>query len=297
MWLTSNSRILRRSPAKLNLSLAILGKRPDGYHEIETLMVKIGLCDLLSFDARTDDLLTLNVRRIGRGISASIPTDSTNLVIRAADLLRHHAGIRFGADIVLGKRIPAEAGLAGGSGNAAATLLGLNDLWQLRLPHNDLLSLGSQLGSDIPFFIESASAAIARGRGEYIEPIRTRGRLHFVVVKPPFGLSTAGVYRAFAEEDGFSQSQCVALAKAVENGSLPDIGRHLENALSAPAERLSPKMAFLRTLIRAECRFGAMMTGSGSACFGLCGSRREASFAALRLRAARVGEVYVTMSV
>lgn len=297
MWLTSNSRISRRSPAKVNLSLLIRGKRPDGYHEIDTLMVKIALCDHLTFAARTDDVLSLSIRRVGGGISATIPTDSSNLVIRAADLLRHHAGIRFGADIVLEKRIPAEAGLAGGSGNAAATLLSLNELWQLGLTPVDLKQFASELGSDIPFFLESSSAAIARGRGELIEPLKIRGCLHLVVVKPPFGLSTAGVYRSFLKDECCFHSKSDSMARAIERGYLHEIACHLENSLSDAAERISPEMASLRTVIKAECRYGAIMTGSGSACFGLCGSRREASAAASRLRAARVGEVYVTMTV
>lgn len=294
--MTGDAGVILRSPAKLNLSLAILGRRTDGFHEIETVMVKISLYDRLSFTARTDDLLTLDIRRLGEGISPSIPTGSRNLVVRAADLLRHRAGIRFGADIVLEKKIPAEAGLAGGSGNAAAALVGLNRLWRLGLDQRVLSELGGQLGSDIPFFVSPARAAIARGRGEKIEPLRLGGRLDFVVVKPAFGLSTAGVYRAFAERDSFSRFDSAPLAASLERISLPSISRHLDNSLWTAAERLSPRLTFLRNLIEAECRYGALMTGSGSACFGVCGSAREASVAAARLRAARVGQVYVTMS-
>src|SRR5690606_9885717 len=149
--------------------------------------------------ARTDDKISLSVRRVGTTSGAPIPTGPDNLVIRAAELLRHEAGIRFGADIVLDKRIPAEAGLAGGSGNAAAALVGLNRIWRLGLDHELLQHLAAQLGSDVPFFLARGTAAVAYGRGERIRPVALGGPLHLVIVKPPFGLSTAGVYRTFAE--------------------------------------------------------------------------------------------------
>jgi len=286
--------ILARSPAKLNLSLAIHGRRSDGFHEIETVMVKIGLFDALRFTPRTDAEITLRIRRLDAGTHDAIPADATNLVIRAAEALRRHAGIRYGADVVLEKRIPAEAGLAGGSGNAAAALAGLNRLWKLSLRSETLHEIGATLGSDVPFFLSSSIAAIARGRGERIGPVPCRGPLHLVVVKPQFGLSTASVYREFAAEQRFSTNSARPLVAALARGDLRRLAQHLQNDLEPAAERIAPQIQEIRARLMDECRYGAMMTGSGSACFGVCGTAREAKASAARLRAACIGQVFAT---
>jgi 4-diphosphocytidyl-2-C-methyl-D-erythritol kinase len=288
--------ILVRSPAKLNLSLAIRGRRSDGFHEIETVMVKIGLFDALHFTPRTDAEISLTVRRLDSEARDEIPAGPTNLVIRAAEALRLHAGIRYGADIVLEKRIPAEAGLAGGSGNAAAALAGLNRLWKLGFRPETLREIGSTLGSDIPFFLSSSTAAIARGRGEQIAAVPTRGPLHFVVIKPTFGLSTAGVYREFAAGQSFSNSTAGSLISALARRDLGLISQNLQNDLEPAAERIAPQIHEIRGRLIDECRFGAMMTGSGSACFGMCGTAREAWASAARLRAAGIGQVFASMT-
>ncbi len=250
--------------------------------------------DALRFTPRTDAEVTLRIRPIDPHARVIIPADATNLVVRAADALRRHAGIRYGADIVLEKRIPAEAGLAGGSGNAAAALAGLNQLWKLALSNNALREIAATLGSDIPFFLSSSTAAIARGRGEKIGPIPCRGPLHFVVVKPPFGLSTAGVYREFAAGEGFSTHSARALIAALARGDLRLLAQNLQNDLEPAAERIAPRLQDIRARLIDECRYGAMMTGSGSACFGVCGTAREAKASAARLRSARIGQVFAT---
>jgi 4-diphosphocytidyl-2-C-methyl-D-erythritol kinase len=286
--------ILVRSPAKLNLSLAILGRRPDGFHEIETVMVKVAIYDSLRLSSRTDSQMTLRVRRIDRQATDHVPTGPENLVIRAADALRHLAGVRFGADIELDKRIPSEAGLAGGSANAAAALAGLKRLWKAGLEPSALRELAATLGSDVPFFLSPGAAAVARGRGERIDPVATSGPLHVVVVKPPFGLPTARVYAEFAQHGRRSQSEAASLIAALATGRAACVGRHLQNDLESAADRIAPELPAIRKRLMDECRYGAMMTGSGSACFGLCGSAKEARASAARLRAARIGRVFAT---
>jgi 4-diphosphocytidyl-2-C-methyl-D-erythritol kinase len=288
--------VLARSPAKLNLFLAVRGRRPDGFHEIETLMVKVSHFDGLRFSPRTDDRLTLAVRRIDPGPAPPTPTGPENLVLRAAELLQHHAGIRFGADILLEKRIPSEAGLAGGSGNAAAALAGLNRLWRLGLTRHELADLAARLGSDVPFFLSGANAAVATGRGERIEPVAIGGPLHVVIVKPAFGLPTAGVYRTFAEQCRPSDAESKPLVRALSLGRLASASRLLKNDLMDAAERIAPQVIPLRKRLAEECRHGGLMTGSGSACFGLCGSAREATTVAARLRAAGLGRVLAATS-
>lgn len=280
------SAVLAISPAKLNVQLAILGRRPDGFHEIETVMLKVSIYDQLRAAARADGQLTLTIRRENTSISPNIPTGPENLVLKAASELQHHAGVRFGADLVLEKRIPAEAGLAGGSGNAAASLLALSRLWRLDLSHGELRALASRLGSDVPFFLEPSTAAVARGRGERLEPVPVRGPIHVVIVKPPFGLSTADVYRAFAEHPPKSRPTAAPVIQALANGQTALLGRHLGNDLMPAAESLKPEITELRTLLSKMCPHGSLMTGSGSALFGICPSARHAARAARKIRAA-----------
>src|SRR6266567_3977366 len=166
-----------RTPAKVNLFLEVLGKRPDSYHEIATLMVAVSLFDTLRLapDAGGDVILRCH--------HSQLPTGPENLVYRAARLLRERTGCMRGAVIELVKRIPLAAGLAGGSSDAAATLFGLNQLWRLGLTPSELAALGAELGSDIPFFF-ALPAAWCTGRGEVVEKVALREPLWFVLACP-----------------------------------------------------------------------------------------------------------------
>ena len=291
------STVLATSPAKLNIQLGILGRRADRFHEIETVMLKVSLYDRLRASTRADGELTLTIHRDHPCISRSIPAGPENLVLKAASLLQHHAGVRFGADLVLNKRIPAEAGLAGGSGNAAASLLALNQLWRLELSRGELRSLASQLGSDVPFFLETSAAAVARGRGERIEPIPIRGPLHCVIVKPRFGLATADVYRAYSDHQPAVRATAAPVIQALANGHWAALGRHLANDLAPAAESLEPELARLRAQLETLCPHGGQMTGSGSALFGICPSARYAACAARRIRAAGQSHAFAAASI
>ena len=162
------------APAKINLVLEVLGKRDDGYHKIRSLVQAIDLCDTLTFESAETISLKCDV--------ASLET-SDNLVIRAAELLRQRGGHRKGARIKLEKRIPWGAGLGGGSSDAAATLLTLNELWGLKLTTLDLISVAAKLGSDVPFFIHRG-AALVEGRGEKVEQVQVSARSWFVLLIP-----------------------------------------------------------------------------------------------------------------
>src|SRR5262249_6842875 len=175
--------VLVWAPAKVNLFLEVLSKRPDGYHEIATLMVAVSLYDTLVFKEESSGTIQL---------FSSFPQLSTgpdNLINRAALLLQERTGCRRGVSIRLTKRIPLAAGLAGGSTDAAATLWGLNRLWGLELASQELGRLGAELGSDVAFFF-STPAAWCTGRGEIVEPLALGRPLDLVVICPPFGLST-----------------------------------------------------------------------------------------------------------
>src|SRR5262245_62048232 len=178
------------APAKVNLFLEILSKRADGFHDLATLMVAVNLFDTLVFRSAPEGIaLTSNRPDLSSG--------PDNLIVKAAALLQKRSGRNLGTAIRLVKRIPMQAGLGGGSSDAAATLLALNRLWDLELTREDMADLGAQLGSDVPFFV-LADTAWCTGRGEIVDPLPVGARLHFVLVCPPFGCSTAEVYRGLS---------------------------------------------------------------------------------------------------
>lgn len=298
------------TPAKLNLFLEVFGKRPDGYHELETLMVTVGLYDTLRF---TEDDSIATPTSIASATSAaaapsdihlvcrwagrpefspgSLPTGSDNLVVRAAQLLREVTGTRCGVSIELTKRIPLAAGLAGGSSDCAATLFVLNQLWNLGLSDQRLLELAAQLGSDIAFFLTRASVAICRGRGELIEPVTTPMRLHFVIAKPASGLSTAAVFRQCRVAASPRSAQ--SLVASLRAGRLSFATRQLHNALQPPAEQLNSDVARLRHTFARLPFLGHQMSGSGTSYFGICSQREQATALAAQVRSAGCDQVFV----
>jgi len=297
------------TPAKLNLFLELLGKRKDGYHELETLMVAVDLIDTLTFTEEDSNEIRLQCSGLGTGKRGStsavdptsaetggegIPLGSDNLVVKAAQLLREHAGVERGIRIALVKRIPPAAGLAGGSSDAAATLMALNRFWNLRLGVAELQRLASQLGSDVAFFVDGTSAAVCHGRGEIIEPLDVPLGLHFVIVRPRTGLSTALVYKH--AQVPAKRKSVHDLAVALRAGQVGVAGRLLYNALLAPAERLNPEVNRLQSLFSSLPVLGHQLSGSGTAYFGLCQTARQARSLAGRLRGARVGRVWVAQS-
>jgi 4-diphosphocytidyl-2-C-methyl-D-erythritol kinase len=255
------------TPAKVNLHLEVLRRRPDEYHDLETLMVAVGLYDTLEFkdDSTGDVRLTCD--------RPDLSTGPDNLVWRAAELLQRQASGKPGATIRLWKRIPVAAGLAGGSSDAAATLAGLNLLWRLGLPRAELSRLGAELGSDVSFFF-AAPAAWCTGRGEVIRPLRLGCPLDFVLACPSAGLSTAEVFRKLTIPERPVPGD--EICRAVEGGDVAEIGRRLHNRLQPVAERLCPGVGILRDRLAALNPAGVLMSGSGSTVFALCRDAGEA---------------------
>jgi 4-diphosphocytidyl-2-C-methyl-D-erythritol kinase len=266
------------APAKVNLFLEVLAKRADGYHEINTLMVPVGLHDTLEFKEEASGDVRLHCD------DPDLSTGPDNLIRRAADLLRQRHGVGRGARIALAKRIPMAAGLAGGSSDAAATLAGLNRLWELGLADADLAALGAELGSDVPFFFAN-SAAGCTGRGEHVTPVHLGRRLTFVLACPGVGLSTAEVYRNVTVPDTPAGGE--AIRAAVAAGDPDAIGRCLHNRLQAPAERLCPEVARLRERLTGLNPAGLLMSGSGTSVFALCRDHAEALRVARGLESGR----------
>jgi len=279
------------TPAKLNLFLDVRGKRPDGFHELETVMVSIGLFDTLRFTLSPDPGLALRVDSTLTGISAPLPPADDNLVVRAARLLAAETGCRRGARIHLRKRIPLASGLGGGSSDAAAALVGLNRLWRTGLTSAELHRLAAQLGSDVNFFLDSHPLALCRGRGEQIEPVSLRSPLYFVLVRPPSGLATRDVFRAW--QDAGRRPVADALLHHLALGRIGSAGRALYNALQTPAARLNADVGRVLNTLSRWFPDAHGMTGSGTVCFGLCGSRRHARSLGARIKAAVSGHVWI----
>jgi 4-diphosphocytidyl-2-C-methyl-D-erythritol kinase len=267
--------VTRKSPCKVNLLLNILGKRPDGFHELETVMQPIALCDEITFE------------RAGSGITLmcnepALPTDSSNLVYRAAQAFFQRSGITDGVRMHLEKKIPMAAGLGGGSGNAATALLALNELFEANLSWEVLHELAASLGSDIPFFLQT-QPALATGRGERIESLKPFPALEgcaALLVHPGFGIATAWAYKELARFPSALNGEAGRAAKLISLLNIGDLrraGREFYNSLEAPALEKYPWLAVLQEFLRDNGAAVALMSGSGSTTFAitkdLCGAQ------------------------
>lgn len=287
------------APAKLNLFLRVVRRRPDGFHDLETVMTAISIFDTLLFEPIDSPEITLRVvmtapRNRNSAPAELIPTGPENLVVRAARMLKEYAGTKQGAQITLIKRIPSAAGMGGGSSDAAATLAGLNRLWKLGGSRNELLELAGRLGSDIGFFLGGTSTAVCRGRGELVQPLQLPMGLHFVVARPASGLSTPAVFKHC--HPGISDRSVDEFIAALQRPGLGKMVRLLLNDLQSPAELLNDQVRDLRERFAELPVIGHQMSGSGTSYFGICTSARHASTLASRLRAVGVPWVQVARS-
>lgn len=264
------------SPAKLNLFLEVSGKRPDGFHELETVMVRTDLYDKIHFQQSTDPKVRLVLAPESSGIApADFPLDESNLIVKAANELRALTGTNLGATIQIVKRIPAEAGLAGGSSNAATTLLGLNRLWDLRLEKHELHTIAAKLGSDINFFVEDCRAAVCSGRGEIVRPIESTGEFYFVAFHPGVGNSTPAVFSQLTIDGSLQSSEVVQ--QALADGNSASLSDSIFNRLTDAARMINPAMDAMMTDVRQLLNRPVFMSGSGATCFVAAEGRQEAA--------------------
>jgi 4-diphosphocytidyl-2-C-methyl-D-erythritol kinase len=298
---------MARAPAKLNLFLEITGQRGDGYHELETLMVPIRLADGLWFQATTptdDDgpgSIELEVRTRFAirppPQEGSVPIGSNNLIVRALELLQSRSGCRFGARVGLFKQIPMAAGLGGGSSDAAAALRLANIGWKLHWSTDRLAELAAEIGSDVPFFVYGG-AAICRGRGERVERLPAMPTLHFVIAKPPCGLSAADVYRSYdrlGESERFTDEGLPVSTQFMAR-CWGDLVHWMRNRLESAAALLSPWVDQSRKAFGELGFITHQLSGSGSAYFGVCRHAQHARRLANILRTRQLGLVYATRS-
>jgi len=260
-------KLHRQSHCKINLLLNVVGQRDDDFHELEMLMLPVPFFDRIDFELAGGSI-ELTCNRPG------IPTDSGNLARRAAESFAAKAGVAGGVRIHLGKSIPAEGGLGGGSGNAAATLLALNELHGQPLGQATLQDLAAGLGSDVPFFLQN-QAAVARGRGEIIEPVASLTALDgksLLLVRPGFGVPTPWAYHGLAKfPDAANRplGQAHELAKRLANGSLAEAGTFY-NSLEAPVFDKFPLLNLMKQHALANGAEAALLCGSGSTVFVIC---------------------------
>ena len=257
----------KNSPGKVNLLLNILGKRPDGFHELETVLQPVNLCDRLTFERR-GGAVELSCS------DAALPVDLRNLVHRAATGFLQTAKISDGVRIHLEKKIPLAAGLGGGSGNAATTLLALNELFGRPLSAAKLGELAASLGSDVPFFLQD-QPALATGRGEKIQPLDSfpalRGKA-FLLIHPGFGIATPWAYQnlaRFPEALNGRPGRAQKLIARLQTGDWRTAGAEFYNSLEAPALEKYPVLALFQEFLRAHGALAALMSGSGSTTFAI----------------------------
>jgi len=264
----------RLSPCKVNLCLNVLGPRPDGYHNLETLMHPLALSDRLECE-RTGTRVVLTCTR------SDLPVDSSNLVVRAANAFRDEAGLTDGIRMHLDKQVPMAAGLGGGSGNAAAALLALNELFGFPLSPQQLARLAAQLGSDVHFFLQS-KPALATGRGEIIEPLDWFQALEgawMLLVHPGFGISTAWAYQSlerFPEALHGQPGRAQRFVESLQSRTLDEASADFYNSFEGPVFEKHPILALYKEFLRESGANAALMSGSGSAVFALTTSQEAA---------------------
>ncbi len=254
-------KVMVKAPAKINLSLDVLHKREDGYHEVEMIMTTIDLADRLELT-----LLDKNEIKI---ISHNrfVPDDQRNLAYQAAHLLKERFQVQKGVAITIEKTIPVAAGLAGGSSDAAATLRGLNKLWNLGLSMDELAEIGAEIGSDVSFCVYGGTA-LAKGRGEVIKELPAPPTCWVILAKPFIGVSTADVYKRL-DVSRVKHPNTNGMIEAIHNGSYEGVCSNLGNVLEDVTLQMHPEVAQIKDQMK---RFGAdavLMSGSGPTVFGL----------------------------
>ncbi|WP_301109226.1 4-(cytidine 5'-diphospho)-2-C-methyl-D-erythritol kinase [Sporosarcina sp.] len=253
--------IYEKAPAKINLTLDVLNKRPDGYHEVEMIMTTVDLADRIWLRPTLDRSITI------KSSHRFVPNDRKNLAYQAADLLRKRYRLSDGVEITLDKNIPIAAGLAGGSSDAAAALRGLNRLWKLGLSLDELAVLGAEIGSDVSFCVYGGTA-IAQGRGEKITHLPSPPNCWVILAKPTIGVSTGNIYGQL-DLASIKHPQTKTMMEALREGDYEKMCSSLGNVLEPVTMNLHQDVVVLKEQME---RFGAdavLMSGSGPTVFGL----------------------------
>lgn len=286
------NHIILKAQAKINLALDVTGKRPDGYHTLRTVMQSVALCD------------SVYIKKINKPgylkVVTSVPylpADERNIAYKAANLLIKRYNLTEGVFIKLEKRIPVSAGLAGGSADCSAVLSGMKRLFNLTISRRELMSIGLELGADVPFCL-ARGTALAEGVGEELTKLRPMPKAWILLVKPAAIVSTAEVFKAFVPNDTVTRPDIDRLIECIAKGDLPGIGAHMANALESVTAKLHPVIGELKALMLSNGALGAVMSGSGPTVVGLFAGRQAVmtAQAAVRLRYPNFTDVISTQT-
>jgi len=255
-----------RACGKINWVLDVLSKRSDGYHEVEMIMQSVDLCDIITI-TDTNNGITLDSNW------DFIPRDKNNLAYRAAEMMKNSENVNRGADIFLYKRIPAAAGMGGGSADAAAVLLGLNRLWRIGKSDAQLIDMAVSLGADVPFFILGGTA-LAHGIGEKLTPLDPLEDVWILLVKPDFGVSTAHVYGNLDLREVMERPDTKGMLNVLEQKDLKGISDYMCNVLEQVVIKMHPEVEEIKREMRLNGALGSLMSGSGPIVYGLFESHK-----------------------
>jgi 4-diphosphocytidyl-2-C-methyl-D-erythritol kinase len=276
-----------RTPAKINTLLKVTGRRPNGYHELVSIMIPVEIFDLLEFEILQEKAIWI------QSTGYPVPNDEKNLVHRAARSFLSRTGISHGVSIRLEKNIPVAAGLGGGSSDAAATLLMLNRVNSMPLTESDLREIAVELGADVPFFL-NCKPSLATGIGEIIEPLEGWPKFWYVIVTPPIRISTMWIYQNLKLELTTKSSDCILANFRSETFKVANV---LENDLENVTCAKFPIINTLKKLLVDAGAKGAMMSGSGPSVFGLFSSLANAADAEKFLISQNMGDVFLAKSI
>lgn len=275
------------APAKLNLFLEVINRRKDNYHNLETVMQKVDIFDTIQM-TKAKGWLSVTANN-------SLPTDKRNTVVKALEILRKRHKFQDGLNVKITKKIPIAGGFGGGSSDAASALIGANKILGLKLAKKELNEIAKKVGADVPFFLGS-STALCVGRGDVIKKsIKTR-QMHYVVVMPRVHNLTKEIYENLSLSLTEPRTKSSIFCKYLRGNSIENLGRHLFNRLEEPAFRMKPELSRIKRTMQGIGFCGVSMTGSGSAIYGLCKSRKEAMQKAKLVRRQKLGKVLVLAS-
>lgn len=261
--------LVERAYAKINLTLDVLKKRDDGYHDVEMVMQTVDLSDLVWLEEIPSSEIEIE------SSASNIPLDGRNLAVVAAHAFREYCGIKRGLRIRIEKQIPVAAGLGGGSADAAAVLRGLNRLWDVRLSVNEVAHIGASVGSDVPFCVHGG-CAVAQGRGEKITTVNHSLKAWVILVRPPVYVSTADVYNALTAADFVHNVQTDLLLAALQRGDFEELKNAVSNGLANTTMRLHPEVSAFQQRMENVTKVPVYMSGSGPTLFCLVPTQSQA---------------------
>ncbi len=281
-------KITRNAYAKINLGLDVTGILPNGYHEVKMIMQNVGICDTLTFSTREDDRIVIETNE---GI---LPVNEDNLIYKAVLLLRKLTGDRRGVDIYLEKRIPIAAGMAGGSTDAAATLLGVNELLELGLSKEQIQKESVSIGADVPFCV-MGQTALSEGIGEKLTPVCAPPQAYLVVAKPDIYVSTPVVYKKLDAKENYEHPDIDGMVEALAKKDLDGIVSRLGNVLELVTVEDYPVIDEMKKLLMQQGALGALMSGSGPSVFAIFADEETAKKAYNALETAKLAkQLFVT---